>query len=190
MKDIDIFLILKVSLSVAHTFIHYPEESQISLGAKRKGCFEPPSDEPPRIVNIPDILPLHKQENPTVPSRMQDPDPTTHPDSDTKERYVMGTRLQGNLQKSHKLNSCQFHNLDLATGIEDVKTMLQESMQVVRKHRTIQADKLRSIECSFLANFIADFKHNEKKILKQRKTILTSFKSIQRDPDTWRMVGI
>ena len=112
-----------------------------------------------------------------------------HPDSDNQDRYVMGTRLQSNLQKSHKLPTCQYHNLDLATDCKDIKTMTQESMQVVRKHRTIQADKLRSLECSYLANYISDFKHNQKKTNKQKVDLLKSCKAIRRDPDLWRMVG-
>ena len=141
-------------------------------------------------VTVEDVVPLHKQTVKSDPTRMKDPDATIHPDSETQIRYVMGTRLQGNLQKSHKLKTCQYHNIDLATNCGDVKTMTQESMQNVRRHRTIQADKLRSIECSFLANVIVDFKHNEKKTLKQRQSMLNSFKTIERDPDTWRMVEV
>ena len=36
-------------------------------------------------------------------------------------------------------------------------------MQVVRKFKTIQADKLRSIESCFLANRLQDFFHNLEK---------------------------
>ena len=135
-------------------------------------------------VTVEDIVPLHKQTLKSDPTRMKDPDPTIHPDSDTRNRYVMGTRLQGNLQKSHKLKTCRYHNIDLAANCEDVKTMTQESMQNVRRHRTIQADKLRSIECSFLANILIDFKHNEKKTRKQRQIMLNSFGVVERDPDT------
>ena len=39
----------------------------------------------------------------------------------------------------------------------------QEALQVVRKSKTVQQDKLRSFETSFLANMLQDFFHNLEK---------------------------
>merc|ERR1719186_2491265 len=101
--------------------------------------------------------------------------------------YVMGTRLQtktkqGSSAKSqHKLPSCKYHDIDLCNQGAKVKTMSQESLQMVRKHRTIQADKLRSFECSFLANYICDFRHNLQKWEIQKKELEKNFGKVARD---------
>ena len=55
----------------------------------------------------------------------------------------------------------------------------------MRKHRTIQADKLRSIECSYLANYIVDFHHNKRKYDEQLKMLEKEFGSFERD-NLWR----
>ena len=55
----------------------------------------------------------------------------------------------------------------------------------MRKHRTIQADKLRSFECSYLANFIGDFNHNKRKFEEQMKGLQKDFGLVERD-DLWR----
>ena len=39
----------------------------------------------------------------------------------------------------------------------------QEAMQLVRKNKTIQQDKMRSLETCFLANMLQDYFHNLKK---------------------------
>ena len=41
-------------------------------------------------------------------------------------------------------------------------------MQVVRKSKTVMQDKLRSFECSYLANMLQDYWHN----LEKHKVIL------------------
>ena len=56
----------------------------------------------------------------------------------------MGTRLQLKTgHKGHKRETCAFHNLDLSQQGPEIKSMTQESMQNVRKFRSIQQDKLR-----------------------------------------------
>ena len=56
-----------------------------------------------------------------------------------------------------------------------------ESLQNVRKHRTIQADKLRSIECAYLANYIVDFHHNKRKHGENLKMLQKEFANVERD---------
>ena len=60
-----------------------------------------------------------------------------------------------------------------------------ESLQNVRKHRTIQADKLRSVECAFLANYIVDFHHNRRKNHEQMANLLKDCSAVERD-SLWR----
>ena len=60
-----------------------------------------------------------------------------------------------------------------------------ESLQNVRKHRTIQADKLRSLECSFLANYIVDFHRNRRKCEEQMNTLSQDCSTDGRD-ELWR----
>ena len=163
---------------VSHSFIHYPFESLLTLGTERRGCFEPPSDElePNTGIECTDILPIQLQENESNPAAMQSTCTRDHPDSTNEQRYVTGTRLQTRgkgRKKSHKLQTCQFHNLDHCRQGAEIKSMsqgkeiwtvkfnlmlksLSESLQNVRKHRTIQTDKLRSFECSYLVNYIGE----------------------------------
>ena len=57
-------------------------------------------------------------------------------------RFVLGTRIQKGT-KAHKKASCKFHDPDLARQGRNLKTMTQEGMQMVRKSKTILADRLR-----------------------------------------------
>ena len=103
-------------------------------------------------IPLQDLEPI-KQETNRV--HFDDGNPLTHPDSPNFNRYVLGTRLQtksGN--KGHKRETCAFHNLDLSQQGSRIKSMTQESMQNVRKFRSIQQDKLRNLESCFLANYI------------------------------------
>ena len=45
--------------------------------------------------------------------------------------------------QGHKRETCAYHDLDLSDQGGRVKSMIQESMQMVRKFRSIQQDKLR-----------------------------------------------
>ena len=77
---------------------------------------------------------------------------------------MTGTRLQ--MRKdgaSHKRPSCRFHDISKTKQGVHIKTMNQEALQVVRKFKTIQADKLRSFETCYLANMLQDFFHNQVK---------------------------
>ena len=114
----------------SHSFIHYPLESQISLGTERRGCFEPPSEtrDPNTDIVCMDIVPTESPENETYPANMDIPCQLFHPDSKNQQRYVTGTRLQTGgkgRKKSHKLKTCQFHNLDHCKQGAEVKTMSQ-----------------------------------------------------------------
>ena len=176
------------SFTVEHYFLRNPEESMRSLGVNR-GCFETPTNKHhPNKVVCHDIDPLHRQTNKTDVTKMRIQDRLVHPDSVSERRYILGTRLQQKLQKSHKLPTCQFHNIDLAEGTEDISTMLQESLQNVRKNRTIQGDKLASFERCFLANYIVDFYHNHEVTLEQKTSLLKGNTQIEREPDLWRAV--
>ena len=114
----------------SHSFIHYPIESQVSLGTERRGCFEPPSDttEPNSGIVCYDIVPIESPANVTKSENMKYDSQILHPDSQNTNRYVMGTRLQTSGKKgkiSHKLATCKFHNLDLSKQGAQVKTMSQ-----------------------------------------------------------------
>ena len=83
-------------------------------------------------------------------AKFDDPDPLQHPDSVSFNRYVLGTRLQSKTgHQGHKRDTCAYHNLDLAIQGGKIKSMTQESMQVVRKFRSIQQDKLRKAFINF-----------------------------------------
>lgn len=64
-------------------------------------------------------------------------------------------------------------------------TMFLESLQNIRKHRTIQTDKLRSFECSYLANYIIDFLRNQR-LYKEKLKLLTSDLSVIVRDELWR----
>ena len=59
-------------------------------------------------------------------------------------RYILGTRMQSKSgHTGHKRDTCAYHDLDLSIQGVTIKSMVQESMQMVRKFRSIQQDKLR-----------------------------------------------
>ena len=53
-------IIMIIWLICSHSFIKYPEESRLSLGSERRGCFEAPSEhkEPTMGINCTEILPI------------------------------------------------------------------------------------------------------------------------------------
>ena len=58
-----------------------------------------------------------------------------HPDSENRNRYVLGTRFTaktGQSKSGHKRDTCAYHDLDLSEQGKDVKSMIQEAMQLVR----------------------------------------------------------
>ena len=119
-----------VSLTISHSFLKYPTESLETLGI-RKGCFEAPSmsEEPNSNIDCPDIVAIEDPSNVTNYHAWEDNDQTLHPDCNSKQRYVMGTRLQtgGRNKKKpkHKLKTCEFHDLDLCLQGKKSKTMSQ-----------------------------------------------------------------
>ena len=111
-----------------HEFIHYPLESLVSLGADRRGCFEPPLETkvPSKNIDCKDILPIGHPENVTDENAMNDESQLLHPDCSTSQRYVMATRLQTTAgKKQHKLPTCAFHDVDLCRQGSEHKTMSQ-----------------------------------------------------------------
>ena len=127
---------------VRHSFLHYPNESRQIYG-ELKGCFEVPSKtvKPSSSIDCPDITPLTMMDSNQVVNReaMNDPNPLTHPDSNSLTRYCLGTKLQMNpKKKSHKSPTCTYHDASLAIQGNLLKTMTQEALQNVRKFRTIQ----------------------------------------------------
>ena len=123
---------------------HYPEDSARCLG-DRKGCFEVPSEtrKPRHGIDCKDLDPIH----PTYDrSKFEDKDPLIHPDSSNINRYILGTRLQSKSSRSgHKRSTCSYHSLDLCEQGHSIKSMTQESMQNVRKFKSIRQDKLRNV---------------------------------------------
>ena len=102
----------------------------MSLGTDRRRCFENPSEteDPNTDIDCPDILPIELQENETNVAAIENPSQIHHPDSINQKRYIVGTRLQTRGKggkRSHKLKTCQFHNLDLCKQGKEVKTMSQ-----------------------------------------------------------------
>ena len=66
------------------------------------------------------------------------------PDAENLNRYLLGTRLQSKSgNRGHRRKTCAYHDLDLSVQGRKIKSMVQEAMQVVRKFKSIQQDKLR-----------------------------------------------
>ena len=167
----------------------YPEQSAVAFGTL-KGCFELPSTKKPSgSIDCPDILPLTMSTSRVNPGSMKNSDPLVHPDSNNKTRYCLGTRIQMDPKKnSHKSPTCLYHDANLSDQGRMLKTMSQEALQVCRKFRSIQQDRMRSFEIAFLANFILDFYQNEKRYQAQLATLMKKegFVCITRDELTMR----
>ena len=101
---------------------------------------------PNKNISCPDILPLAHSSNVPDRSAMTKPGRLMHPDALKDRRYISGTRLQ--MQKnrtSHKKLSCSFHDLDNTEEGKLVNSMNQEAFQVTRKAKTIQQDRMRGL---------------------------------------------
>ena len=101
-----------------------------------------------------DLAPIHPGTNRDY---FTDEDPLKHPDSDNLNRYILGTRFQTKSgHKGHTRDTCAFHDLDLCVQGEHIKSMTQEGMQLVRKFRSIQQDKLRKAFKIFTRKYLHD----------------------------------
>lgn len=159
-----------------------------------RGCFEVPSStlKPSQGIDCPDILPLaHANNQNMVKDSMKNPSALVHPDVKGTRRYVMGTGLQmRDSGTSHKRPECSFHNVNHAKQGELIRTMNQEALQITRKYKTIQQDRLRGFATSFLANFLQDYFHNLKKTKEQEARFrkIEGFSCVERDDLTKRAV--
>ena len=97
------------------------------------GCFEKPSltKDPTNNIDCPDVAPLTFSNNLVNREAMRNPSRLVHPDSTSFVRYCMGTGLQMRKGRtSHKLKTCEYHNVTLSKQGKYLKTMTQEAMQV------------------------------------------------------------
>lgn len=121
------------NLHFRHSFGRYPILSQLAFG-KFHGCFEKPDEnkEPLKNIDCPDVIPLKFSDR--IPDReaMRNDSPLVHPDAQGLTKYCLGTGLQmRDDKKSHKLQTCQFHNARNSSQGRFLKTMTQEAMQVI-----------------------------------------------------------
>ena len=124
------------------------EPNLAGLALDTNGCFELPSsvDSPTSGIDCVDIVPLSYQDTPSERDAMNNDNQLVHPDVRGSRRYVMGTKLQMRENKtSHKRNACRFHDVKLSKQGSSIKTMNQESLQVVRKFKTIQQGNNRCL---------------------------------------------
>ena len=111
----------------------YRLESELAFG-QFNGCFEKPSmtQDPKDDIDCPDIAPLTFSNNTVNRDAMRNPSKLVHPDSSSLVKYCMGTGLQMRKGRtSHKLKSCEYHNVNKSRQGKFVRTMTQEAMQVL-----------------------------------------------------------
>ena len=121
------------NLHFRHSFGRYPILSQLAFG-KFHGCFEKPDEnkEPLKNIDCPDVIPLKFSDRKPDREAMRNDSPLVHPDAQGLTKYCLGTGLQmRDDKKSHKLQTCQFHNARNSTQGRLLKTMTQEAMQVI-----------------------------------------------------------
>ena len=98
-----------------------------------RGCFETPSmtKEPDTDIDCPSVAPLTFSNCIVNREAMNDPNKLVHPDSPSLVRYCLGTRIQMQQGKpSHKLKTCQFHDVNKSRQGQFLRTMTQEAMNV------------------------------------------------------------
>jgi len=180
---------------VSHSLVKNPSVAEPAYGSNRRGCFEDPDDtkDPSSNIDCPDILPVEFREDGHYhdPNSMKNPSQLVHPDARGTSRFVSGTKLQMRRNgTSHKRPSCRYHDVSKTKQGAFIKTMNQEALQNVRKNKTIQADKLRSFETSYLANMLQDYFHNLSKYQEQVSKIrkMANFLCIERHELTHRGV--
>ena len=124
--------------------------SELAFGGKH-GCFEMPSAtrDPTSNIDCPDITPLKFSNNEVNREAMLVDSRLVHPDTgSTLTKYVLGTRLQMRKGKtSHKLKTCEYHDVNLAVQGKLLKTMTQEAMQVLDLSKHISLISLTTGKC-------------------------------------------
>ena len=104
----------------------------MAFGGKH-GCFEKPSSkrDPTSNIDCPDITPLMFSGNMANREAMKNESRLIHPDTGSSlVKYVLGTRLQMRKGRtSHKMKTCEYHDVNLAIQGKYLKTMIQEGMQ-------------------------------------------------------------
>jgi hypothetical protein len=119
---------------VRHSFSQpqYRVWSQLAFG-QYHGCFEKPSStkDPTSNIDCPEIKPLNFCDNKVNREAMNNDSRLVHPDSSSLTKYCLGTRLQMRKGKtSHKLKTCEYHDVNLSNQGKLLKSMTQEAMQV------------------------------------------------------------
>ena len=106
--------------------------SELAFG-QFHACFEKPCNnkDPADDIDCPDIAPLTYSNNLVNREAMRNPSRLVHPDSKSLVKYCMGTGLQMRKGRtSHKMKSCEYHNVTKSRQGKYLKTMTQEAMQV------------------------------------------------------------
>ena len=102
-----------------------------------KGCFQTPSttQAPDSDIDCPAVSPLTFSNSIVNREAMNDPNKHVHPDSVSKVKYCLGTRIQMQKGKSsHKLQTCQYHDVNKSKQGKFLRTMTQEAMNVSSRH--------------------------------------------------------
>ena len=137
MKKLPILAICDDVCTAVQHMAHRDDTIAMQALGETGGCFEKPTKdkEPCKDIDCPDILPLaYDDKHIADKSAMENTSPLIHPDAVGDKRYVMGTKMQMRGKgKSHKRETCAFHDLDNSKQGQYIKTMNQEALQVTRQ---------------------------------------------------------
>ena len=89
-----------------------------------------------------------------------------HPLTGTSRRYVLGDRFH-TASNPHKSPLCEYHNINLLSQSNTIKTSYQESENNRKNERRLRSSTVQNFSTHYFYNFLMDFYQNEEIVKKQ-----------------------
>lgn len=96
-----------------------------------------------------------------------------HPLTGSTRRYILGDRFHTS-SNPHKSPLCRYHDINLLSQANTIKTSYQESENSRKNTRRLRSSCMQNFSTHFLYNYLMDFYQNEAIVKKQLSNIKKS----------------
>ncbi|XP_028418895.1 HMG domain-containing protein 3-like [Dendronephthya gigantea] len=152
---------------VRHLECRVSKEMTEQLWKDNRRCFEVPSlDKPPsKEMSVPMLTTAEYRKSDNDMIQVEDGS-MIHPLTGTSRRYVLGDRFH-TASNPHKSPLCEYHNINLLSQSNTIKTSYQESENNRKNVRRLRSSTMQNFSTHYFYNFLMDFYQNEEIVKKQ-----------------------
>ena len=133
-------------------------------------------------MSVPEIVTTEfrvaKVEEHSLTSVAKNADTTLHPVTGVSRRYIVGDRFHA-ASNPHKSPLCAFHDINLCTQRDAIKTSYQECQNNSKNIKRLRSSTMQSFPVHFMYNFLMDYYHNELIVRKQKSSLEKGLKEGQ-----------